>query len=308
MAIKVNYTTKKDVLPDILSSFLPYRLVDEIEKISGTGRIEEIRIRRGRAASLTYAGKNLLLGTVLSADEMDRLFSDICGRSIYAHSETIRRGYVLLEGGIRVGVCGRAVIEGESVTGVYEPSAINIRLPMAKLDVGEPVCQILHGLGGLSGVLVYSPPAEGKTTLLRSVAMNLASGKNPLRVALVDTRGELSYALENEGACLDVLFGYPRGVGIEIATRTMSAELIVCDEIGDEVEAEAIIAAQNAGVPLLASAHGEDVEGLLRRSGIARLHRARVFGAYVGIKRHRGDFSYTVTPWEEADAIFKAFG
>ena len=307
MATTINYGIKKEAVPGVLSSILPYRLIDEIRFLDFGGRIEEIRIRRGRAVCLTLPDRNLFLKTVLLADEVDKIFSLICGRSIYAHSETISRGYISLEGGIRVGICGRAVTEGDKVVGVYEMSAINIRLPMTTFEVGEPLCRILRESKGLSGVLVYSPPGEGKTTLLRSVAMKMASGSQPFRVAIVDTRSELSYGLSDERACLDVLSGYPRGVGIEIATRTMSAELIVCDEIGDEKEAESIIAAQNAGVPLLASAHGESIDGLLRRSGIARLHAARVFGVYVGIKKYRGDFHYTVTSWEEADAIFKTF-
>ncbi len=308
MAFTVNCETKKVPLPRVLMSILPYGLIDEIGALKTSGRTEEIRIRRGGAVSLTVSGKNVMLRTVLGGDEVDRLFAELCGRSVYAYGETISHGYVSLDGGIRVGVVGRAVCEGDRVVGVYEISALNIRLPMARLDVGEPVCRLLRELRGEAGVLIYSPPAEGKTTLLRSVARRMASGEHPLRVSVVDTRGELSYALLGEGCSLDVLSGYPRGVGIEIATRTMSAELIVCDEIGDMVEAEAIIAAQNSGVPLLASAHGENIGGLLRRSTVAQLHEARVFGAYVGIRKLRGDFNYTVSTWEEADAGLKALG
>ena len=109
---------------------------------------------------------------------------------------------------------------------------------------------------------------------------------------------------------MDVLTGYPRPRGIEIATRTMNAQLIVCDELGDAAEAEAIVAAQNCGVPFVASAHGDSVAGLLRRTGILRLHRAGVFGAYVGIRRPPwgGEFSYTVTEWEEANGVLQSSG
>ena len=308
MATKIDSGIKKEALPRLLVSILPYRLIDEINLLGRIGRIEEIRVRRCRASSLTVAGRNVLLNTVLSANEIDRLFGEICGRSVYAYGETIRRGYVSLDEGIRVGVCGDAVCEGENVVGVYDISAINIRLPALVLNVGEEVCGLLRELCSTAGVLIYSPPAEGKTTLLRAVTAKMAGGIHPRRVCVVDTRGELSFGLSDERLCVDILSGYPRGVGIEIATRTMSAELIVCDEIGDEREADAIITAQNSGVPLLASAHGEDIRGLLRRSAIARLHRARVFGAYVGIKKHKGDFKYSITSWEEADAVFENFG
>ena len=83
----------------------------------------------------------------------------------------------------------------------------------------------------------------------------------------------------------------------------MSPQLIVCDEIGSESEAEAIEAAANCGVPILAAAHGDSVETLLCRQGIGRLHRAAVFSNYVGISRHGGRFEYVITSREDACAI-----
>ena len=102
---------------------------------------------------------------------------------------------------------------------------------------------------------------------------------------------------------MDLLTGYPRGLGIEIATRTMNAQLIVCDEIGQTEEVEAMLASQNCGVPFVASAHADSVVGLLRRTGIRQLHEARVFRFYVGIRRkpEGGEFLYTITEWEEAE-------
>ena len=41
------------------------------------------------------------------------------------------------------------------------------------------------------------------------------------------------------------------------------------------------------GVPLIASAHAADLSDLLLRRGIAELHRAGVFGAYVEVDRSR---------------------
>ena len=132
----------------------------------------------------------------------------------------------------------------------------------------------------------------------------MASGATPHRVSVIDTRGELGGVFENTLATVDVLTGYPKSLGIEIAARTMNSELMVCDEIGDEAEAVAIIAAQNCGVPLLASAHGDTLRGLLRRSGIRALHNAGVFGAYVRIERVIGesDYRYTINNAREAES------
>lgn len=298
-------------LPPAVEALLPLGVAAEIRELGDRcGAVEEIRIRCGRCASLTSEKGNFLLQSVIRRDEMDRAVERLCDGSLYAHRDSIARGYVTLSGGVRVGICGRASVEDKRIVGVYDISGLNIRLPMPLRRWGAPVCRLLRERTDGRGVLIYAPPGEGKTTLLRCVAAQMASGETPLRVVVIDTRGELGYSLEGERLCLDVLVGYPRALGIEIATRSMNAQLIVCDEIGEESEAKAIVSAQNCGVPFVASAHADSVAGLLRRTGIRCLHRAKIFGAYVGIQRQLrgGEFLYTVTDWGEADDILQDSG
>ena len=310
MALSITAQKKSSFLPKAVERIIPYKVYDEVRALVDRGyQIEEIRLRCGRRGSVTSGGENIALSTVMSREEMNLIFADICDNSLYAHRETINNGYVTLEGGLRVGVCGRATVDGGRLLGIYDISSINIRIPHAIRRIGEPICRLLRENDSARGVLIYSPPGEGKTTLLSSVSAKMAGGDNPLRVCVIDTRGELSPSLSDGSLCIDILSGYPRGLGIEIATRTMNAELIVCDEIGDIAEAEAIISAQNSGVPFIASAHADSVSSLLMRTAIARLHTFRVFGSYVGIKRTANkDFVYTVTDWGQADAILHGSG
>lgn len=292
-------------LPRVLYDILPTRLLAEIGAcVSADTIIEEVRLRRDRVASLTVSGDNVLLQTRISGKEIEEILLLACGGSLYAHGDDLCRGFVAMRGGIRVGVCGTAGVVADKVVGVSGVTSLVFRLPHpAPPAVGGEICALLRTMRFTRGVLIYAPPAVGKTTLLRAVATRMAGEEAPARVAVVDTRGEL---VPNGGApalLLDVLSGYPRGLGVSIATRTLSAQLIVTDEIGDLDEARELLAAQSAGVALLASAHAATLSELLARPAMRLLHDARVFGAYVGITRRAGefDFDYRVTMWEDAD-------
>lgn len=300
-----------EIYPKILENFLPRRITDEIKNTNtGIGRIEEIRLRANSRVALTTDRGNILLRGIMSSREMNETLHSMCGYSLYAHSDTINNGYITLSGGIRVGVAGRASMDCGRVIGIYDISSLNIRIPKVFRGFGKKICDILRNSRSAQGVLIYSPPGVGKTTLLRSVAYKMASGYGARRVCIIDSRGELGIYEEQENASIDILSGYPKGTGIEIAARTMNSQLMVCDEIGDAEEARAIIYAQNCGVPLLASAHGENIKGLLSRPAIMELHRAGVFGTYVRIERGAagGDYKYTVTTAEVADELFQNSG
>lgn len=310
MSVKISNLKSLSLYPEEVAKLLPSRVREEISSLVGIRRIEEIRLRRERRVTLTTDRGNIFLRSVLSIGEINDIISDMCGHSIYAHSETINNGYITLSGGIRVGICGRAAIEEGTIIGVYDVSALNIRIPSHIRSVGEPVCTLIRSMPDSKGVLIYSPPGVGKTTLLRSVAYRMASGESARRVAVIDTRGELCGFERLRDAAIDMLSGYPKSIGIEIAARTMNPQLMVCDEIGGSEEADAIISAQNCGVPLLASAHGENIEGLLRRPQLLKLHKARVFGAYVRIARSPSgtDYRYEIRRAEEADALLQDCG
>lgn len=288
-------------LSDEILGYLPLDVAQSLRSLS-VGGINEIHLRLDGCCSVTSNRKNIPFGRPLTRKELDTVLHKMCDGSLYAYSDTINKGYITLPGGVRVGVAGRAVTEKGRIIGVYDISTLCIRIPHDVKRVGGRVEELLRSSNFTSGVLVYSPPGVGKTTLLRAVIASLASGSDAVRVAVVDTRGELGCRLPS-GLCLDLLSGYPKAVGIEIAARTLNPQIIVCDEIGAEVsEAESIRAAHNCGVPLLATAHASSVSGLLKRTGIGLLHEAAIFGYYVGITRTDGvDYRYNITSFKDAE-------
>ena len=269
-------------LPPKLMGILPSRVKEALE---GMGNIEELRLSVGRYAFVRKQGANLPLPICMEKKELEDLVLRMCGGSLYAHTDNILRGFISPFEGVRVGISGRAVTEGGRVMGIRDIDSICIRIPHAvTVDVSEAV-SLLERFGFTRGLLVYAPPSGGKTTYLRNVALSLSSGASPRRVVVVDSRDELSFSLGSPTLCIDILRGYPMGYGIEVATRTLGAEVIICDEIGSEENARAILSVQSGGVPIVASAHASDVGGLMGRQPILGLHRAGIFGAYLGLCR-----------------------
>lgn len=308
-------TSEQNIFLEELRRYFSDRLFFEIRSIFDSRslyeHIEEIRLRRDKRTYLTVgaAGKkrNLATDIILSRDELLQIFERMCDGSLYAYSESIIKGYISLSSGIRVGVCGRAAVENEKVFGVYDISALNIRIPRCDIRADANLLALVRGYIGLGqGVLIFSPPAQGKTTCLRSLAYAFASGDEPMRVAAIDTRSELSFMPKSEDLSLDMLVGYPKAEGIRIATLFMNPEVIVCDEIGNDDEAIAIANAQNCGVPLIASAHASTFDSLMLKKGIVTLHKACAFGAYISLRIGAGgSFGYTSYTWEEAEKAFE---
>lgn len=296
-------------LPQRVAELLPMRVRGEIceaaERIRG---VEEVRLHSGRRVTLTAAGEgrsvNFPTAAVLTQNEMDGVLSLICENSLYAFRDTLVQGYVTLDGGYRVGICGSAAVSDGRIVGIREVTTLSIRIPHAVPPIGEEICRMISELGFTRGVLIYSPPGVGKTTLIRAVAARLASGREARRVSVVDSRGELACGLSGAGLCIDILSGYPKAAGIGIAARTLGAEVIVCDEIGGREDAEAVMSAHNCGVPLIATTHAGSVAELMGRPGIRLLHGSGAFGAYVGLRRRtdRFDFFYDAVAWEQVDA------
>ena len=257
------------------------------------GAICEVHIRAGRRVALTTVegGYNRLTSLYTDSAMVSETVASLCDRSLHAHMDTIREGYIALPGGVRVGVAGRAICEDGKICNVADITSLCIRVPKGLWGVGREVFQRIRRGGFHESYLFYSPPGIGKTTLLRDLSRSL-SKEAGLRVALIDSRCELACEELLTEDHIDVYSGYPKGKAIELATRTMNPQYIICDEIGSMEEALSLLAVENAGVPLLASAHAFGIDQLLRRQNIRILHRAGVFDHYVGVFRDSGAFRF----------------
>ncbi|MFC4078233.1 stage III sporulation protein AA [Salinithrix halophila] len=225
-----------------------------------------------------------------------KMLNLISNHSLYALEEELRRGYVTIQGGHRIGLAGRVVVEGGQVKHLREVSGFNLRIARQVKGVAKPVIPLLFEEGNLENLLIVSPPQCGKTTLLRDLARCLSEGTGTFpshKVGVVDERSEIAGCVDGVpqhdiGSRTDVLDGCPKAEGMMMLIRSMSPDLLVVDEIGRQEDSEAVFEAIHAGVRLFTTAHGRSMEEVCRRPALARLVQEGVFGRYILLSRTRG--------------------
>lgn len=272
---------------------LPFPFGEELNELLRDAGGEELRLRVGQPMLMRCHGRWRKGRTPLTAELLDEILTLCCQGALYAHRDTLVEGYVTLTDGCRVGVCGRAVTENGCMVGIRDVRSLCVRLPspipQSVREAAERIMPLLEEDGNCRSVLLCGPPGAGKTTLLRALAEGLSRPPRSKQTVVVDSRCELTPMLKTENGCLDILTAYPRSIGIEIALRTMAAEVILCDEIGSAEDAAAILRAQACGVPLIATVHGDGWESVRRRPMLAPLFETVSFGVCVELLRRPGE-------------------
>lgn len=253
-------------------------------------QITEARFRLEKPFSVTAEGRNLFpdregrltdLRNALrvTRPQMEELLARLTEGSLYAFEDCMREGFIPLENGCRAGIAGDMTFTPKGAV-FREITSVNLRVSRFLPEFARPLTDLLRE-GDPRGVLVISPPAGGKTTFLRSAAYLLSCGSKPFRVGIADERSELFIPA---GLC-DRITGCPKGKAVELLTRTMSPEYLICDELGAGEEAP-LLAAQNTGVKLIASAHGSSIGEALRRPCVSTLQVGGVFQLFAVLKKN----------------------
>ncbi len=257
-------------------------------------RITELRVRKDRPLIAVIKNTSYFLGengdiydapcahcVTVDARAFDKLFMELCSYSLHSHTEELKKGYITLENGARVGVASSAVYEKDRLISVKDVTSLNIRIPNTVKGCADSVLNFLY-VNSFPSIIVAGKPNSGKTTLLRELARELSGGFNGRyrKVCIIDER----YELTGRGASAswincDVLSGFGKAQGIELATRTLSPELIVCDEIAASSEAQAVSYAFSSGIRFAVSVHIGSKEELFKKKIIRRLLSTGAFSS-----------------------------
>lgn len=271
---------------DKILTKLPVEIEEQIRDLPGQIRknLEEVRIRNGASIVVYSSGKEYELesrtGSKIDNILINNIFNSLLNHSAYAYQEELANGYITIEGGHRVGICGRTVLENGKVKTIKDISSINIRRSREIIGVSDPCMgYLLKGRNRIFNTIIISPPKCGKTTLLRDMIRNF-SGMG-FQVGVCDERSEISGMYNGRtsydlGIRTDVLDGCPKEKGMIMLIRSMSPDLIATDEIGKREDCHAIESAVCAGISLLTTIHGSSFEDV-RNSGIGELVEKGVF-------------------------------
>ena len=257
---------------------------------------EEFRLRAGRPLAVLLPEGERSLGAAVTPEDLETLCDLATDYSRYAAEETLREGYLSVRGGFRVGLCGTAVMKGGENTTLRDLSSAAVRIARERRGVGEDIVPRLFRAGRYQNTLLLSPPGGGKTTLLRDLVRCLSTGgagRPGLRVSLIDERGEVAVMVRGApqmdvGLRTDVLDACPKSSGMMMALRALSPRVLVCDEIGSPADCNAIREALYAGVAVVVTVHGDDLETVKCRPSLDRLIQERGFERYVVLSKALG--------------------
>ncbi|WP_154659178.1 stage III sporulation protein AA [Paenibacillus massiliensis] len=303
--------------------FIPEPLNMMLRKLPATlfERLEEVRVREQRPLEINAGSEHYFVtedGRITheepeaykpGREDTHRLLDLISNHSLYTLEEELRKGFITLPGGHRVGLAGRTVLGGGRVEHLRDINSFNIRIARAVPGVADRILpylldtktkRVLH-------TLIISPPQQGKTTLLRDLARQLSQGWKSrkggvpmgMKVGIIDERSEIAGSYKglpgfDVGPRTDVLDGCPKAEGMMMMIRSMSPDVLIVDEIGRPEDADAVREALYAGISVIASVHGRDLAEVAARPGLASVTTQQIFQMYVQLERTSRGVSFRI--------------
>lgn len=271
---------------------LPSSVCQELEILpdSDLRELEEIRLRCGQRIMLRYAGREKSLVRIVGKDDLQKILNNLIKYSYYAYEEDLAKGFVTIEGGHRVGICGKAVVKSGQPSLIKEVSSMNIRFTKEIKGCANSLLPVIIKDDKPENILIVSPPGCGKTTLLRDMARCMSMRR--IQVAICDERSEIAGMYNSSpsfdlGPRTDVLDGCDKVHGIPILIRSMAPDVIITDEIGKAGDVNAVEQCMNAGISLVTSIHGscrKDVEN----SNISSLLEKKFFASIIYLSSDMG--------------------
>ena len=262
--------------------FLPEIILDAI-KCLNFNNIYEIRLRVNQPILVNLCGEyNALLlddkQLIFKQSQMEYVLSKVTEYSIYAFNEEIKKGFITTKSGIRIGLAGDCVYEKNSILTIKNISSLNVRVPHEILGSSDKVFSNIYNNNKIYNTLILSPPGFGKTTILKDLIRKFNSINK--QVLVIDERGELFIqSLLN----VDYIRFCDKNHALTIGIRSLSPEVVICDELVIKEDWQLSENAISSGVKLVSTVHAESISDLKKKKNFIY----NIFERYAVIKDYK---------------------
>lgn len=314
---------------DELLKIFSVRLRSVIAKLAlDFNKLQEIRLRINAPMIVVYDNREYFVSTeakisdqiedaiYINKNEIKETMEYISNYSLYAFEDEIRQGFITIQGGHRIGVAGKVIIENNRIKSMKHISFINIRLSHQVKGCADCIMPYLlcDGKKRFCHTLIISPPRCGKTTLLRDIIRHLSDGIGlpaGISVGVVDERSEIGACYmgvpQNDlGIRTDILDCCPKAEGMMMMIRSMSPQVIAVDEIGTREDIEAIEHVINCGCKLIATVHGDSVDDIRNKPILGDLVRHKIFERFLVLDNRKGIGNIEEVFDERGSTLYKA--
>jgi len=284
-----------------VKNLLPQWLFEIISNCYLLDYITEIRIRIAKPIMICYRGNYEMLckkngfaseHIIATQDLISYILAVATKQSFYAYNNQIKQGFITTDSGIRIGLCGTAVIDSEKVTTIKNISSLNIRISHSVKGCSAKIIDLISFNGIVKNTLIISPPAAGKTTIIRDIIEKLSNEKNIQNIMVVDERFEIAGDVFNsnllEARFVDILSGTSKSYGFKEGIKTMNPTVIIADEICDDRDFEQIIEAAKSGVKIIASAHSDSITDLKTKPSMQKIMQQKIFDRIIVLSKRHG--------------------
>ncbi len=255
-------------------------------------KITEIRLRVNLPLIVNLQNQEIVFETCkINEEDIKNIFNHITEYSAYAYEYSIKKGFITLPGGHRVGFGGEIIYEKGNITNIKNIKFLNFRISHPITGCGINVFPKLLKENNIYNTLIISPPGLGKTTLLRDLVRLFSTNLSGTSICVIDERNEISGSYLgipsiDLGIRTDVICNCEKKEGILMAVRSMAPRIIAVDEIGREEDLKALTFAMQSGVSIIATMHGASFENAEMKLGHAY---KELFDKKLLIKR-RGEY------------------
>jgi len=281
---------------ETILSYLPKSIEPLIKELpsSQISEMEEIRLRVTRPIEIVTNSGAKYLPYIFQQKDAEQFLQNLSYSSFYTLEEELKRGYITIEGGHRIGLAGKVILENGFVKAIRDIASFNIRVAREKIGIANSIIPFIYE-NGWKHTIIIGPPQTGKTTLLRDLARIISTGDEkrgifPQKVGIVDERSEIAGCVGGVpqltfGPRVDVLDACPKVEGMMMMIRSMSPNVLIVDEIGRKEDSEAIMEAVHAGIRLIMTTHGDSLEDISRRPTLQSIINQRIFERYIELSK-----------------------